>query len=118
MSEKIFINFSNHPSDRWDALQRKEATLYGRIVDIPFPAVSAYASQDEVIALAQLYFDKIMEYHPEAVMCQGEFTLSFRVTELLKAAQVPVLAACSERKVKEVDGRKIVEFEFCQYREY
>ena len=35
-----------------------------------------------------------------------------------KQAGIPVLAACSERRVTEKDGKKIVEFEFQQYREY
>ena len=37
MVEKIFINFSNHPSDRWDDKQKKASEQYGRIKDIPFP---------------------------------------------------------------------------------
>lgn len=68
--------------------------------------------------LARDYYNKIIVYHPCAVMCQGEFTLCFQVVELLKQAGIPVLAACSERRVTEKDGKKIVEFEFQQYREY
>ena len=118
MSEKIFINFSNHPSGRWDVKQKKASEQYGRIVDIPFPMVPAQASQEEVGILAWDYYNKIIVYHPCAVMCQGEFTLCFQVVELLKQAGIPVLAACSERRVTEKNGKKIVEFEFQQYREY
>ena len=118
MSEKIFINFSNHPSGRWDVKQKKASEQYGRIEDLSFPMVSAQASREEVSMLAQDYYRKIMEHHPVAVMCQGEFTLCFQVVELLKQAGIPVLAACSERRVTEKDGKKIVEFEFQQYREY
>lgn len=118
MSEKIFINFSNHPSEQWGQKQRIASEKYGTIEDIPFPMVSAQASRGEVKALAHDYYEKIMVKHPMAVMCQGEFTLCFRVVKLLKQAGIPVLAACSERRVTEKDGKKIVEFEFQQYREY
>ena len=116
--EKIFINFSNHPSNRWEEKQKKASEQYGRIEDIPFPMVSAQASKEEVSILARDYYNKIMEYHPAAVMCQGEFTLCFQLVELFKQAGIPVLAACSRRQVVEMDGKKIVEFKFSQYREY
>ena len=34
MSENIFINFSNHSSDRWSNEQKKAALNYGEIIDI------------------------------------------------------------------------------------
>ena len=113
MVKKVFVNFSNHPSNSWDEKQKKASEQYGSIEDLSFPMVSAQASM-----LAQDYYRKIMEHHPVAVMCQGEFTLCFRVVELLKQARILVLAACSEQLVTEKDGKKIVEFEFRQYREY
>lgn len=58
MSEKIFINFSNHPSGRWDVKQKKASEQYGRIVDIPFPMVPAQASQEEVGILAGIIIIK------------------------------------------------------------
>ena len=118
MVKKVFVNFSNHPSNSWDEKQKKASEQYGSIEDLSFPMVSAQASREEVSMLAQDYYRKIMEHHPVAVMCQGEFTLCFRVVELLKQARILVLAVCSEQLVTEKDGKKIVEFEFRQYREY
>ncbi len=31
-----FINFTNHPSDKWMPMQRKAAECYGKIVDLAF----------------------------------------------------------------------------------
>ena len=33
------INFTNHPYDMWDEKQKKAASIYGDIKEIPFPPV-------------------------------------------------------------------------------
>lgn len=35
----MFINFTNHSSEKWSGEQRMAAERYGEIVDIPFPSV-------------------------------------------------------------------------------
>ena len=38
--KKMFINYTNHPSDAWGEKQREEASKYGEILDIHFPDIS------------------------------------------------------------------------------
>lgn len=123
MPYKIFINFSNHPSKNWGEKQISESERYGSIVDVPFPNVSAEADEAEVRALAQQVADRIIKMSPAAVMCQGEFTLTFAVVRRLQEAGITALSACSRRRVTETrmaDGtaKKEAIFEFVRYREY
>ena len=114
----VFVNFSNHPSSFWTEEQLAASRQYGDVLDLPFPAVPAEADEAEISALAEEYANKILAMNPSAVMCQGEFTLCFCVVRLLKEKNIPVLAACSERKTVEKDGKKLSEFTFVRYRMY
>ena len=118
MNKKFFINFSNHLSEKWEEKQMVVSKEYGEIMDFPFPAVPAMASKPEVEKLAEDCVEKLRKYNPAAVLCQGEFTLTYQVVMRLKSYGILVLAACSERKVIEEKGIKVVEFQFQQYREY
>lgn len=68
--------------------------------------------------LARDCLEKIRQFHPDAVLCQGEFCLVYQVVKRLKEEQIPVLAACSERLVNETGGKKEVSFVFRRFREY
>ena len=118
----MFINFTNHNSKQWSDTQKAEAARYGDIFDFPFPNVPPNYSSDEVNSMADDYTAQIMNMYPDAVMCQGEFTLTFAVVTRLKANGVPTLVACTERKLSEVaeNGatQKVVTVEFVQFREY
>ena len=119
----MFINFSNHPSDKWDDNQLREARKWGEILDIPFPAVPAAADEAEVAALADEKLRQILAEKPDAVLCQGEFTLTYAVVEHLLEAGITVVAACSERvseERQEADGHveKVSVFRFQQFRRY
>ena len=118
-----FINFSNHASNNWGDDQKREAQKWGEIKDIPFPKVDPKAGKQEIQAIAEIYTAKILEYQPSAVMCQGEFTLTYHVVRLLKEHGITVVSACSERKAvekKKEDGTvyKSAVFRFAQFREY
>ena len=116
---KRFVNFSNHPSANWSKEQIEAAEKYGEICDYPFPSISATADEEEIAALADITAEKILAMNPEAVMCQGEFTLTYAVICRLVRHDVPVLAACSERQVRELpDGKKEVVFRFEGFRKY
>ncbi len=119
----VFINFSNHRSSDWSEEQIEAAGKYGRIVDIAFPQVEESASEHEIIRLADAYTQRIMDYKPAAVLCQGEFTLAYSVIRRLRANGVTCLAACSNRITVEEpqpDGsvKKTAIFSFRQFREY
>lgn len=123
MTNSIFVNFSNHPSARWSAEQLAAAEAYGRVIDEPFPAVPADMDEAGVARLADEAARRILAKKPAAVLCQGEFTLAFAVTERLKAAGVVVLAASSDRVIEtEADEngetRKVSVFRFTRFRKY
>lgn len=118
-----FVNFSNHNSENWSQKQVKASEKWGKIVNIAFPHISPNADEAEIQQLAQKYICEIVKYNPTAVMCQGEFTLSYAVINGLKERGITVVSACSERRaVEEVqdDGsvRKYSVFEFVQFRRY
>lgn len=117
-----FINFTNHGSEKWSQEQIQAANAYGDIVDIPFPAVNSSVTQDDIKILAEKCVNEIMSYNPACVLCQGELTLAYSVIKELLSYGIKVVAACSDRNVKEVikDGvtKKTAVFEFVQFREY
>ena len=119
----MFINFSNHPSEQWDENQKRAAMKWNEIVDIPFPAVEPDADETEIASVAEDMVDVVLSYKPDVVMCQGEFTLCFAVVKLLKERGILTVAACTERKVREImdsDGscKKESLFQFERFREY
>ena len=118
MQKNVFVNFSNHPSNNWEAAQTAAAREYGDIVDIKFPEVDPRSSAEDIRSMGMEYTEMILEYAPAAVMCQGEFTLCYTVINELKKNNVKVLAACARRMVEEKDGVRIARFEFEGFREY
>ena len=116
--ELAFVNFTNHPSDKWDAEQRRCAQEYGELVDLPFPEVDAEADETVINEMAASYVRKIVDLNPGAVLCQGEFCLAFQVASALKAQGITVLAACSKREVKVYGDRKEAFFKFVRFRKY
>jgi hypothetical protein len=81
------------------------------------------ASEDEMDLLAKEVVDDILRLKPKVVMCQGEFTLTYRIVSKLKENNIKVVAACSERVAKETklpDGttQKVAIFEFVRFREF
>lgn len=119
----MFLNVSNHPWAMWSEEQKKAALQWGRIEEIPFPTVPSGASAQEIRTLAKRLVEEISLKMPEAVMCQGEFTLSYAVIRELKRRGLVVLAACTQRKTVETvleDGKteKRSVFQFQGFREY
>lgn len=119
----MLINFTNHPAARWSEAQRMTARQYGAVVDLPFPEVDPAASETSLDAIASLYVRRILAMVPDAVLCQGECTLVYRVTRLLLVQGVPVLAACSRRQSVEQpqpDGTTLKRsvFAFTRFRRY
>lgn len=119
----MFINYSNHPSALWSKEQLAAAAVYGQIRDIPFLSVFPDLDEYGVSALAEQEYEKIMALQPDAVMCQGEFTLAFALIDRLLDAHIPVLAACSQRETKERitdtgETERISTFRFIRFRQY
>lgn len=123
MSRSYFINFSNHPSSAWKESQVCAAQEYGEIIDMPFPTISASASEGDIATLADRYAGEIAEKNPAAVMCQGEFTFVHAMVRRLNALGIVCVAACSERRTVEYtdengNQKKESAFEFVRFREY
>lgn len=116
----MFVNISNHPSQKWDTKQRIAAGE--SIRDIQFPNVSPLASTEEVTDIARNLMQKCLALGLEKdtkgrVMIQGEFSLTFELSRMMLALGWDVVVACSERKsVENNDGTKTVAFEFVQFR--
>lgn len=114
----MFVNFSNHPSDLWTEEQTAAARQFGEIVDVPFPAVPAEIDEDGIELLASEQYDRIMRYDPNVVMCQGEFTLSYAVINLLLENGIRTVAACSNRMTIERGDQKLSRYKFIRFRDY
>ena len=122
--DALLINHTNHLSDSWPlAEQQAAAAAYGRVVDLPAPVIAADCSEDQIEALAEAYVERILEWQPAAVLCQGEYCYTYAVVHRLRDAGITVLAACSERMVEErqeADGsvRRVSRFCFTRFRRY
>ena len=119
----IFINHTDHPPKLWGEEQLVTAGEYGNIVDLEFPVIDLSMDTAAVNELARDTSEFIKKVSPVAVLCQWESVYVFHLVTMLKAAGIKVLAACSERKVKESrreDGavEKVSEFVFAGFREY
>ena len=119
----MFVNFTNHSSEKWSAKQLKAAKQYGDIFDIPFPSVSADGDEDYIMELTNKYITEITVLRPTAVLCQGEMSLSYAVVSSLIEKGILVLVACSKREaVESVRGNgcttKSSMFIFTRFRKY
>lgn len=120
-TKTMFINLSNHPSSGWEKGQLTAAQRIGDIVDMPFPPVAPEASADEVKQMARELVEHIMEMGDPTTLTvhvMGEMTLTYSVVAALFQQGVRCVASTTERIVTEVDGKKVSEFHFVQFREY
>jgi len=119
---RLFINFSNHPSCHWGDDQRTAAERYGEISDLPFPAVDEQSSEEDISQLADRYVAAIKsmgEAGSLTVHVMGEMTFTFAVVKRLKDLGIRCVASTSERRTTyTVDGIKMSEFSFVRFREY
>ena len=120
-----FLNFSNHPSCNWSEDQLKAVQKMfttGQIIDVAFPQVSGTADEEEVRRIAVSFVEMICTHRPAAVMCQGEFGLTYQVVALLKERGIKTVYSCAERRTIEIKTNtgteKLSEFRFVRFREY
>ena len=62
----MFINFSNHPYAQWSAEQKAAAQVYGKVIDLAFPAIDPAADEAALDSLAAVYADHILHLNPDA----------------------------------------------------
>ena len=118
----MLLNLSNHPSTHWPPNQLKAANdQYGNIHDMPFPQINPEWSSDQVVQLAEQYYNDIrkLEPYPSAIHLMGELTFTFALLQKLKSANFPCLASTTQRIIKfEQDGTKQSTFRFVRFRAY
>lgn len=118
---KVFINLSNLHTNKWpeDRLNgAKEIADNGEIINIAFPILSPYATKDEVDETAEKCIAKVLSHNPDIVFCQGEFSLCFKLVELLKEAGIKTVTVCNERVIDKESGNVMPYFKFVQFREF
>ena len=118
-----FVNLSNHESAKWSDKQRIAAEEMGPIADIPFPPVDPTADETIIEQMAERLSKTVLEYHPIAVMIQGESTLQYALVKKLQNYGIDCVAACSDRLAKEYTdetGKSVKNsvFDFVQFRKY
>lgn len=122
----MLINLTNHPFEKWEEKQKKEALkLYRVVADLPFPSVNPEWGEHDVSEKSREYIQQCLRLlhgtsdPRNAVHIMGEFTFTYAVVRGLLAAGVECVASTSERLVKEEgDGKKTVVFRFVRFRNY
>lgn len=119
----MLINLTNHPSASWSKEQMDEASVFGEILDVPFPNVDASKGEDYIEVLANDYFLKIKSYMGDdddfVVHIMGEMTFTYALVSMLKKEKIVCIASTTERIVVEKNnGKKEVEFKFSRFRRY
>ncbi len=115
----MLLNLSNHPSSNWSDKQLKIAKAqFGTIKDMVFPIIDPSWSSKEVKGFAKKFLESILTKRPEAVHIMGEMTFTFFLVQKLQQAGIRCVASTSDRKVEERKGKKIVHFDFVQFRDY
>lgn len=118
---KVFINCSNMHSNKWPENRlagAKEIAGDGEIINVAIPILDANATKEEVYEKAEITVEKLLSYNPDIVFCQGEFSICFRIVELLKERNIKVVTVCNERVIMTENKRQISGFKFVQFREF
>lgn len=101
----MLLNLTNHPLAQWPDSQRAEAAArWGEICDFPFPQVDPAWTGEEVASQARHLVGRALALWPDAVLCQGEMTMTYALTALFQRAGVTVVAACTRRRTEERRG--------------
>ena len=120
----MLINLTNHPYRLWSNAQRYAAeSLWGEITDYPFPAVDPESDETSILRLAEKTTDAIALAKPQAVLCQGELTLTAALISQLQRQGIPCYAACCARNAQEKQSGngetvKTSVFRFVRFRRY
>jgi hypothetical protein len=120
----MLINLTNHPSNKWDLNQTKQANLeYGEIVDLPFPNIGTDMTISEIIVLANDFLTKIINLlngkTNNAVHIAGEFVFVYNLVKLLETNNIKAITSVTERNViEEENGIKTSIFTFKGFRPY
>lgn len=117
--DSVFVNLSNHPSERWPALQRAAALRMARsIVDVAFPDVPPEASAEELDRIVEDVLGRVPEQATHA-MVMGEHIVTTMLVAALQRRGVECVASAGPRRIQELaDGWRVGRFEFVRFRPY
>lgn len=118
----MFINLTNHPSEKWSEEQLNAARRYGEITDIPFPLIDENATEAEINRLADDYFSTILskgDVEDLTIHIMGEQTFCYALISKLQKEGVHCIASCTKRDVSvNEEGQTVSTFHFTNFREY
>ena len=123
----MLINLSNHPSKDWGGLQTDTAiNKYGSILDVNFPKIDPTWETDKIIRLTDRYYSEITNLikvnytknEKNAVHVMGELTFVYHLVKQLSSSGITCVVSTSNRIVEENNGKKIVQFNFGNFREF
>jgi hypothetical protein len=118
----VFINCSNHPSNKWSNEQREAALALGSsIEDVPFPDVPPAADVSRALAMARKLAADVMALNPAAAFVAGELSVATPVIVQLQSKGIPCMAGTTQRVVTEqaADDGKVIKtavFKFVSWR--
>lgn len=119
---RLFINLSNHPSDKWSKEQLDAAKAYGECMDMPFPSIDPLEDENKISEIADKYVAEIMDKAKDydvTVHAMGEMNLTFNIVSKLQKRGITCVASTSYRITEEMgDGTKKIEFHFKRFRKY
>mgnify|MGYP002622659592 CR=1 FL=1 len=118
----LFLNFSNHSSDKWSEEQIRAAKEFGEIQDMAFPQIDDNARSEDIQKMAKEYVKEIVTEYKDndlTVHIMGEMTFTFEVVRLLQNEHgIRCVASCTKRIAEEKDNVRTSVFQFTQFREY
>lgn len=121
-NESVFINFTNHPSEKWSEEQLCAARAIGTVTDLKFPDIPTDIAPDSFDSLVEEYRNKILELcrgRKGTVHIQGEMTFVFRMVTELKARHIRCVASVTKRNTVDLgNGKSQSVFVFEGFREY
>lgn len=141
MEKTVFINMSNHPSTGWTKKQREAAEIEfcssgkAEIVDIKFPDIDPTWDSFRLDDKVKEVFKEIQAIKGMKIIhVMGEMGFTCKLVAMCnifsiasihsptQGKDMDIIRACvhstTQRKVTEIDGKKIVEFEFVRFRYY
>ena len=120
--EGLFLNISNHPSEKWSPEQVNEAQKHGKIIDILFPVINPKSTTEDIAQIADDYAQKVLELSKGKTVSahvMGEMTLTLAIVRRLQDYGIKCYASTTERIVNDgPNGQKISIFKFVAFRKY
>lgn len=122
--DRLFINYSNHPSSHWCERQLQHGKKYGDIIDISFPEVQSDASKNDISKIAKESVEQIFNIVKNkdgilsAAHIMGEHTLCYTLVSKLQQRNITCVASTTERMVTQNGDEKISVFKFRSFRAY